>query len=105
MARSVRLPAAGPLGLSLEGPVQPRDSATAVVEGEAQVGAPGAGVFPGEEVTAVVVGGDVDVVEPAGLGAGHEGTDALVGGVDAGRVLVGDEGEAARGLHGPGGGV
>src|ERR1700759_4320308 len=99
MPRSVRLPAAGPLGLSLEGTVQPRDSATAVVEGAAQVGDPGAGVFPGDEVAAVVVGGDVDVVEQAGLGAGHEGTDALGGGVDAGRVLVGDEGEADRGLH------
>lgn len=45
------------------------------------------------------MGVDVDVVEPGCLRAGLEGPDALVGGVDTGRVLVGGEGEADRGLR------
>ncbi len=63
------------------------------MERAAQVADPGVGVLPGNEVAAAVVGVDVDVVEPIGLRAGLERVDALVGGVDAGRVLVRDEGE------------
>jgi hypothetical protein len=76
-----------------------RGSGAGAAEGAAQVAHPGVRVLPGDEVAAVVVGVDVDVVEPMGLRAGFERADALVGGVDAGRVLVRDEGEADRGLH------
>jgi hypothetical protein len=72
------------------------------VEGAAQVADPGVGVLPGDEVAAMVVGVDIDVVEPLGLRAGFERADAFFGGVDAGRVLVGDEGEADRGLRSKG---
>lgn len=45
---------------------------------------------------------DIDVVEQCALRAGRERVYSLVGCVDAGQVLVADEGEADRGPQGRG---